>query len=452
MVYTIDSANRYIEENKEKVNKQYRLKYHMSPPVGWMNDPNGLVYFNNKYHLFYQFYPYDSKWGPMHWGHFESEDLINYKDVSVALAPDANILETGCFSGGAIVDDNKLNLVYTKHYEKDDYKFEVDYLAVSDDGLNFKKTGELFDNNKLPEGYSKKDFRDPAPVKINGKYYIFMGAKNETTNEGIIVVLESDKLFNFKYSFTIGPVYELGDMGECPSYHKVNGYDVLVASGCHVKEKDNSYKNDNSSVFIIGHIDFENKKMDILNIQECDKGDSFYAPQFIANKKEPIIIGWLEMWGKEIPTDKLGHGWAGAFSIPRQLKVENNWVYQHPISLKEYYKEVKGDVVSRVAHIDASVSGCFSISFKSSNGDFKIYGKEDGIYLDTTNAKNLYPRIRKTNHGYKDTKFEILLDSSSVELFVNDGEFVISSRIYLDSDYKIETEGTVELKINNLNR
>ena len=111
MYFTIESANKYIKDNKEKVNNQYRLKYHMMPPVGWMNDPNGLVKYNGRYHLFYQFYPYDSQWGPMHWGHFVSDDLINYEDLDVALVPEEYIAETGCFSGGAIVKDNKINLV-----------------------------------------------------------------------------------------------------------------------------------------------------------------------------------------------------------------------------------------------------------------------------------------------------------------------------------------------------
>ena len=73
----LQKANDYIKKNKDKVNQLYRLKYHMMPPVGWMNDPNGLVFKDNQYHLFYQFYPYDSQWGPMHWGHFKSKDLIN---------------------------------------------------------------------------------------------------------------------------------------------------------------------------------------------------------------------------------------------------------------------------------------------------------------------------------------------------------------------------------------
>jgi beta-fructofuranosidase len=448
-MYTVAKANSYILNNKDKVNPRYRLKYHFMPPIGWMNDPNGLVKYKNEYHIFYQFYPYDSVWGPMHWGHAKSIDLIHFNDLDVALAPDLPD-ETGCFSGGAIIDKDKINLVYTKHFEKDNIKTEEDYLARSIDNVHFEKIGKIFDNERLPKGYSRIDFRDPAPYKINNKYYIFMGAKNEETNQGLIVVLESDTLNDFKYSFTIGPLYELGDMGECPSYKRIDNVDVLVASGCHVEELNNSYKNDNSSVFILGHIDFENKKMDIINIHECDKGDSFYAPQFIQNEEVPTIIGWLEMWGKEIPTQKNGDAWAGAFSIPRILKVENNWVYQKPIDLSKYYEKVDGLKVSKVSHIDCYCKGEFMIKFKAINGFMIIEGNEKSISLDTLNTNNRYPRKRYTNHGYSEVKLEILLDTSSIELFVNDGEFVISSRIYLDSDYEIEVKGNVVFDCNNL--
>ena len=80
-MYTVAKANSYILNNKDKVNPRYRLKYHFMPPIGWMNDPNGLVKYKNEYHIFYQFYPYDSVWGPMHWGHAKSIDLIHFKSI-----------------------------------------------------------------------------------------------------------------------------------------------------------------------------------------------------------------------------------------------------------------------------------------------------------------------------------------------------------------------------------
>ncbi len=448
MKYTVDNANRYIKENKNNVNKLYRLKYHMSPPIGWMNDPNGLTFFENKYHLFYQYYPYDSVWGPMHWGHFISNDLIKYDDLDVALAPDQED-ETGCFSGGAIVDDNKINLIYTKHFEKDNLKNETIHLAKSEDGISFKKIGKLFSNDDLPKNYSRIDFRDPSPYKINNKYYIFVGGRNDLTNEGVIIVLESDKLEDFKYSFSIGPFYELGDMAECPSYHKVDGFDVIAVSGCHVKEKDNSFKNVNSSVFVVGNIDFINKKMNVLNIQEIDKGDSFYAPQFISNLEKPVMVGWMEMWGKEIPTNVLGHKWAGALSLPRILSIKDNRVYQKPISISKYLKKATSKA-SRSSYISAYAKGDFEITFISSNGFININGDLNSVKLDTTKTNNLYSQIRSTDHGYKEVKLDIYLDTSSIELFINDGEFVISDRIYLDHDYDVIATNNVTFTINNI--
>ena len=110
---TLFQANEYINKNKHKVNLQFRLKYHAMPEIGWMNDPNGLVFYRGQYHIFYQFHPYQSVWGPMHWGHMVSQDLIHFEHQPVALAPD-QADESGCFSGSAVVDikdPQQLNLV-----------------------------------------------------------------------------------------------------------------------------------------------------------------------------------------------------------------------------------------------------------------------------------------------------------------------------------------------------
>ena len=102
MKESIRKANQYIDENRVKVNQQYRGAFHLLPPIGWMNDPNGFVYFLGEYHLFYQFYPYDSVWGPMHWGHAKSKDLLHWEELPVALAPSESYDKDGCFSGSAI--------------------------------------------------------------------------------------------------------------------------------------------------------------------------------------------------------------------------------------------------------------------------------------------------------------------------------------------------------------
>ncbi|EAC9468344.1 glycoside hydrolase family 32 protein, partial [Listeria monocytogenes] len=115
----LDKANRFIEMMRGKVNPQYRQNYHFSAPIGWINDPNGFIYYKGHYHLFYQYYPYDSRWGPMHWGHARSSDLVHWEDLPVALAPDQPYDSGGCFSGSAIERDGKLYLFYTGCQEID---------------------------------------------------------------------------------------------------------------------------------------------------------------------------------------------------------------------------------------------------------------------------------------------------------------------------------------------
>lgn len=453
MNYTIEAANNFIAENKDKVEQKYRLKYHMMPPCGWMNDPNGLIKIEDKYHLFYQFYPYDSKWGPMHWGHFETSDLIKYEDKSVAIAPTDQDVESGCFSGGSFLNDKELNLIYTRHFEKDNYKSEKIFLAKSVEYDKFDKYEKIvFDNETLPKNLSRSDFRDPYLKNIDGINYIFIGGKDIVLNQGVIIVLKSNTLDNFQYDFTIGPFYELGDMGECPSLANINGLDVLIFSGCNVREKDNNYKNVNSSVFVIGKIDYNAKKMNIINIKEIDKGDTFYAPQFI-NNEDNIMIGWLEMWGKPYPTDVWNHNWVGAFSIPRKVYIENNEIYQMPIdSIKNYYKNTyifNNQTISKISDLLIKYNDDFKIIFKSNNGSF-IVSKNEFIYLDTTNSNNLNGCIRRTNNKYSSGEIRLLLDNSSIELFVNSGLEVISSRIYLDSNYDLEIIGKVDIIVNEI--
>ena len=100
--YTLEAADKFVADNRENVIADYRHHYHMMAPVGWMNDPNGFVFYNGEYHLFFQYYPYDSSWGPMHWGHMKSKDLIHWEELPTALAPDQPYDKDVCFSGSSI--------------------------------------------------------------------------------------------------------------------------------------------------------------------------------------------------------------------------------------------------------------------------------------------------------------------------------------------------------------
>lgn len=439
MEFTIDKANEYIKTNRGTVNSFYRAKFHMETPVGWMNDPNGLIKFNNKYHLFYQFNPYDSCPGPMHWGHFISDDLIKYEHAEVALAP--LVKEVGCFTGSAVVKDNKLHLIYTHHYEKDGFRQENQHIATSSDGLHFEVNEKpLVDLSSLDDDLSTCDFRDPAVFEIDGLYYMFVGGKLKT-NEGVLLVFKSADLAHFEYDFKIGPRKEFGEMFECPDYFKINDKDVFLFSACAVKKEGNNYHNCNSSLYMIGKLDLINKTYEIENIKEIDKGDAFYAPKCIANNEQIIMIGWLEMWGKEYKTHVLNHGYAGAFSIPRVLEYKDGFLYQKIIdSLDKYIINQKllnnGEIISRTSIVEFDIDSDFELIISSLDEqyDVKVYRKDGFIYLDTNNSNNLNALIRRSDYQYSYTNIQILLDSSSIELFIENGKESISSRVFLESE------------------
>ena len=477
MRMSLKEINQHILEKESKTNNQYRLKYHMSPRVGWMNDPNGLVFYDGQYHLYYQANPYRTRPGQMMWGHFVSTDLVSFKDLGIALALET--LGENAYSGGAIVDNNKINIFYTLHTEKHpqevrydgeivggieiltekenekrktmphpieglDDKVEEVYHSVSD-GNSFDKGELVFDNESLPKNISRADFRDPCPVKIKDTYYIFVGGKDLNTNKGVIIVLKSKNLHRFEYAFLLGPYYELGDMAECPCYFKVDNKDVIIVSGSNTVRRDNDFKNINCSIFIVGDLDFEKGTMKVDFIKEIDKGPSFYAPQFIREINRPIMVGWLEMWGKKYPTSIFKHGYVGAFSFPRLVYIKDNDIYQWPVeTLDKYEKEVEGDIVPRSSDISLTLEKGSSLILKGGNGSLFIGNDERGVYLDNRNGNSMYEAVRHTNNQYESASIRILLDTSSIEIFVEQGKEVISDRFYIDGKWTLVTSGLVK--------
>ena len=442
MLETASVINRQIAESCGAVKRDFRQKYHMMPPVGWMNDPNGLIKFNGRYHLFYQFNPYAAHPGVMLWGHFISDDLIGYSDKGAAIVPDKE--HVSIFSGGATEYGEKLAAVYTEHYECGGDRREEVYMALSSDGMNFSKGVRILDNDDLPEDISRSDFRDPFPVKTDDGYYVFVGGKLVKENKGIIVVLGGSGLEKLEYKFTIGPFYELGDMGECPCYRKIDGKDVIIASGCNVPRRGNNFANVNSSVFIVGKIDFEGKSFVAESIREIDKGDAFYAPQLINGDDRPVMVAWHEMWGKPYPTSDMNHGWAGCFTIPRELRVKDGEVFQSPISeLEKYLVPYAGGGVPECADIRFEFRGDGKVEISGQDGSVAVGCRDGRVYLDTRRANNMNGCVRTVNRSREKNGVRVLLDVSGIEVFVDGGAETISSRIYIRGNRSLTASGEV---------
>ncbi len=438
MNYTTLKANEYIQKNQDKVNLKYRHRFHLMPEVGWMNDPNGFVFYQGYYHLFYQFYPYEPKWGPMHWGHARSKNLIDWERLPVALAPDL-IHEDGCFSGGAIVNDDKLYLMYTSHYHQA-YQKQEQSLAISMDGVHFVKyqNTPVITLNDLPKDASRVDFRDPNPVTIDGKHFVLIGSSN-LNKQGQILIYQTEDFKSFKYLNKIQHPY-FGEIAECPDLFELDGKHVLLFSATNLKGDKYRFRNVNSSLYAIGHFNTNTGEFTFEHIDELDGGHHYYAPQTLEKDQKRISIAWMEMWGKPYYTALSNHEWAGAMTLPRVLNVVNQRLIQTPVTLDSKVTKTvdclkeKIDKVSKYFVLEGSINPMHEskIRLGFNNNYVELVIHQNDISLDTSHAALFPLEKRQVRHHLAKVDFTLVMDNSSLELFIHGLDKTITTRVYFD--------------------
>lgn len=483
IVDLLKKSNDYIDQEKEKVNKEYRNKYHLMPPVGWMNDPNGFVYYKGEYHLFYQFHPYDSVWGPMHWGHAKSKDLIHWEQLPVALAPTEEYELDGCFSGSAIERDGKLYLMYTGNYSRNGIGRQVQCIAYSEDGINFEKYegNPVIAEKEVEDNALIKDFRDPKVFKKGNLYYSVVASKTKDERGKILLFSSKDLL---KWSFTsvlLEGNKKQGIMWECPDLFNIDGEDVLIMSPIQISKNEYEFHNISSTVAFIGKVDWETGKFNVKNYHEIDFGLDFYAPQTcIDEKNRRIMVAWMQMWERDIPTNILKHGWAGSMTLPRELHVKNKRLVQYPISdvyqfinidtrlseqnLQDSKLKLK-DICEENSYfkleLDIEKVNSFNLEFAKGETEAIELGydankqiltvsreksghKISGISERNTLFERSLPIISESNS----LTLEMFRDTSSFEVFINQ-QFTVTDTFYSiekGKDLDITAEGTLVIK------
>lgn len=480
---TLDEANRFIETNKRNVDSRYRHHYHVMAPIGWINDPNGFVFFKGEYHLFFQHYPYDSSWGPMHWGHVKSKDLIHWEELPVALAPEHDYEKDGCFSGSAIEKEGKLYLMYTGHAEHDGKIYQTQCIAVSEDGIHFEKSAHnpVISRETLANYGSIHDFRDPKVFERQGIYYSVIASKSED-NRGRILLFESQDLIEWQFSSVLleGDKTQ-GIMWECPDLFHLDGKDVLIMSPIQIPKKGFEYDNISSTVAFIGMVNWETKQFDVQNYHEIDFGLDFYAPQTLEDDQgRRIMIAWMQMWDRTLPTHELGHLWAGAMTLPRELSIKENQLIQKPVSMVYDHLTVTQtlndvrieksavewtDVVTDttylhlIAHLQEAEQLTIQFAKNSQNSLIIRYDKinevltlsrEDfGHSIIGREAEQLVGR--KVHVPLRDNQLnlEIFRDTSSIELFANDYKTMTATFYEIEKghDLAITAKGQVNLSL-----
>jgi beta-fructofuranosidase len=331
----IEQAYAEIDKHKETVESDYyRLKYHLMPPVGLMNDPNGFIHWNGTYHVFYQWMPFKTGHGAKFWGHYTSSDLVNWKHEQIALAPSEWFEKNGCYSGSAIDNDGVLTLFYTGNV-KDDSGNRQTYqcMAVSENGVDFTKKGVVVE---LPSGYTAH-FRDPKVWKKDDYWYMIVGAQSESL-DGKAVLFRSKNLINWEHLGAIagGNSKRLGNFGymwECPDLFELEGKDVLIVCPQGLKAEGMLYNNVYQSGYFVGRLDYKTAEFVHGQFTELDRGFEFYAPQTTLDAKgRRLLIAWMGVPDQD--EDKhptIAYKWIHALTLPRELKLIDGKLYQNPV-------------------------------------------------------------------------------------------------------------------------
>lgn len=455
--------------------EQFRPQFHFSPEKMWTNDPNGLVYLDGEYHLFYQYYPDSTVWGPMHWGHAVSTDLMHWKHLPIALYPDSLGY---IFSGSAVIDTaNSSGLgepgkpamvaIFTYHNPVMEKKGLINYqsqgMAYSlDKGRSWTK---YKDNPVLPNP-GLRDFRDPS-VSWNsaaGKWIMTMAAGDH------VRFYSSENLKSWKLESKFGKgIGAHGGVWECPSLFEmpVSNEPGMKKWVLLVSINPGGPNGGSATQYFTGTFNGHSFKNDDNTIRWIDYGPDDYAGILWSNTGDrKIFLGWMSNWAyaNKVPTSP----WRGAMTIPRELSLCNlkgeYLVKSFPVSELDSITHLvtassveKGLVIKLnndrpgQFRLDLTLSSdidAIGIEIANDTGQqtmFGYYRREGKIFTDrpfsgkTKFSKAFAPTtfsapVRKLSG---DVDLTILVDRSSAEFFFDRGLYTMTTLLFPDKEFSI---------------
>ncbi|MDG5471541.1 sucrose-6-phosphate hydrolase [Jeotgalibacillus sp. ET6] len=451
-----------VENHIERVQEDpYFPGFHLAPPTGLLNDPNGWIQWKGIYHLFFQWMPFKTGHGAKFWGHFSSENLTDWTLEPIALTPGDWYDKNGCYSGSAIIHEDKLKLFYTGNV-KDENGDRESYqcLADSTDGFSFSKKGVQVE---LPDEYTPH-FRDPKVWEHNGRWYMVIGAQTKE-EKGAVALFESTDLREWNNRGTIShankpPLSEFGYMWECPDIFSLSGKDVLLFSPQGLSPDGIQFNNMYQSGYVLGELDYPQASFDHGTFEEIDRGFEFYAPQTTEDEKgRRILFGWMGVPDQqEFEQPTIENGWVHQMTLPRELRLVNGRLHQLPLpELNELRAEnvfngpidiqYKGSI-ARTSEIQ--LKGMVKKLCLFDNMTLTYDEKQSLLTLERPNVADGRPERRSCILSGALYSLQLYIDHSSLEIFANDGEAVFTSRMFADPENHslfIESDGKVDMAI-----
>lgn len=445
---TLAEARQYCQ--KHTIAKGKPL-FHMACPVGWLNDPNGLSVFNGEVHLFYQYYPYQTQWGPTYWGHCKTKDFLHWQQLPVALAPDMPYDQKGCFSGSAIELNGRHVILYTGVSQEE---VQQQCIAIGD-GTDYQKTADnpVISASLLPNTCNAADFRDPKVWFEDGRYYAMVGSRSHD-NIGQVALLSSNDFSSWIFESILAKGREgLGEVWECPDFFTLNDQRVLVCSPQFMEAAGDEFHNGNGTLALIGDYDTTQKQLLVKREQTVDYGLDFYAPQTVLLPDgRRVMIGWLQSWDNDMTPR--GQGWSGIMSIPRELSLRDGRLIQWPVAEVETlrgkaalhrqtlrdetvtFADVTGRAFDLELALEMNQCESFELRFAMDERHYTsilIRPQENTVMFDRTycgvRRDNVCARTLQVPMSGKTLELRLLMDQNTVELFVSQGAYAMSALV-----------------------
>ena len=424
---------------------QWHNKFHLEMPKGLVNDPNGLCYHQGKYQIFFQWNPFGCEHKHKHWAYTQTTDFINYTKPQIALAPIDKFDKDGCYSGSARSKNNKLEIIYTANLkDEQNIRYPRQVLVKQDDDGKFIKEKIIIDT--VPKGYTTH-FRDPYIFAKNNRSFIILGAQRENLTGCALIYEEIDENWIFRGELKT-QLTNFGYMWECPNLFTIDDKDILVFCPQGLKAQKYQYQNLYQAGYLISQFNPDTLEFTHGEFHEFDMGFDFYAPQVLVHENRHILIGWVGMPDKLQDYPTINDGWVHSLTLPRELILKNDKLYQRPISeLNELNQNTTTKINTDKISLSANKKLEISIPLKDiSNWQGKLkfndeyilltYDKNTSVFtIDRSQLKLGGKGIRQFLVKAQDElNLSVYIDNSIIELYLQDGEYYATFCYYTTND------------------
>ena len=486
----LQKARSFEEQYVSRVPAQDRPAFHVTGGIGWINDPNGFSCYRGEYHLFFQYHPYSTLWGPMHWGHVKTKDFIRWERLPVAMAPDTDADPDGCFSGSAIeLPDGRQLLFYTgvRRVRQGDgalLEYQSQCVAVGD-GVNYEKLAEnpVLSGEDVPEGGSDRDFRDPKLWREEDGTYCAVIGNRCADGSGAILLYQSEDAVHWRFVTVLdSSKNEYGRMWECPDFFPLDGKQVLMVSPQEMHPKGLEFHAGYGTVCFVGSYEKASHRFSREHAQAIDYGIDFYAPQTLeAYDGRRIMIAWMQNWTTATSQPQDVHCF-GEMTLPRELHVRDGRLIQNPVrELEQYRRDPVRYTALPVVDGETEVPGIhgrfldLTVSIRPGRGGYQRFAIQLAVDEEHHTTIRYRPgtgtvRVDRSHCGFPhdivhvrefpvryrngELKIRVILDRYSAELFFNDGEQAATFVLYTDvkaDAIRFSAEGEVEMDVEQYN-